>query len=512
MIIDDEADMKSQMFRQMLSRRHLMAAGAAVGGSTLLNQLSQAQPAPDAGAARAGAPQAPPDAPAPVSSLDAQGRPYSEENWDVPGEPERDYTPVITPNGWTLPFKIVDGIKVFHLVAEEVPNHEFAPGLRAHCWGYNGSVHGPTIEAVEGDRVRIYVTNKLPAPTTIHWHGILLPSGMDGVGGLNQPVIQPGETFIYEFTVRQHGSHMYHSHHDEMTQMALGLMGLFIVHPRRPTRPRPDRDFAILLSEWHIPVGSARPNPNEMTDFNVLTMNAKAFPGTAPLLARLGDHVRIRLGNLSAMDHHPIHLHGHRFWITETDGGEIPQSAWWPETTSLTPVGSTRTVEFIADNPGDWAIHCHMTHHVMNQMGHDFPNMIGVDSSGLDEKITRLLPEYMTMGQTGMDHAEHIEMGHMKVPFNSIPMIGGMGPFGYITMGGMFTILKVRENLRSYDEDPGWYENPPRTVAWAAQSDELRRDAIDPDGAPRPPESVRPPENAGPAGMPRAMPRGGHRH
>jgi len=154
-------------------------------------------------------------------------------------------------------------------------------------------VHGPTIEAVEGDRVRIYVTNKLPAATSIHWHGIILPNGMDGVSGLTQPPIKPGETFKYEFTLKQHGTHMYHSHHDEMTQMALGLMGLFVIHPRNP-KYRVDRDFAFMLSEWRIDTGTMRPNPNEMTDFNVFSMNAHIFPGTEPMVAKLGDRVRIR--------------------------------------------------------------------------------------------------------------------------------------------------------------------------------------------------------------------------
>jgi FtsP/CotA-like multicopper oxidase with cupredoxin domain len=391
-----------------------------------------------------------------------------------PAQPGRDYTPVITPNGINLPWKIVDGVKVYHLIAEEV-DHEFAPGLRARCWGYNGQVHGPTIEAVEGDRVRIYVTNRLGAPTSVHWHGILLPNGMDGVAGLNQPAIPPGETFKYEFTLRQHGTHMYHSHHDEMTQMAMGLMGLFVIHPRNPRGPRPDRDFAILLSEWDLDVGAMRPNPNEMTDFNILTFNARVFPGTAPLVAKLGDRVRIRLSNLSAMDHHPIHLHGYQFKITETDGGQIAESAQWPETTVLTPVGATRTFDFVADAPGDWAMHCHMTHHVMNQMGHDIPNMIGVNPKGLDQRIRPLLPAYMTMGEFGMgEHGEHVEAGHMPVPPNSLPMVGAYGPFGYITMGGMFTIFKVRENLTNYD-DPGWYEHPPGTVASRVDPSEVSR-------------------------------------
>ncbi|HEX2870542.1 MAG TPA: copper oxidase, partial [Polyangiaceae bacterium] len=235
-----------------------------------------------------------------------------------PGQPGKDYQPVITPNGAALPWKVVDGVKVYHLIAEEV-QHEMAPGLKAHCWGYNGRVHGPTIEAVEGDRVRIYVTNKLGAPTSVHWHGIFLPNGMDGVAGLNQRAIRKGETYKYEFTLRQHGTFMYHSHHDEMTQMAMGMMGMIVIHPRRPPAEyKVDRDFAIMLSEWRIEPGTMRPDPNEMTDFNVLTMNAKAFPGTEPLVAKTGDRVRVRFGNLSAMDHHPIHLHGHYFKVTAT--------------------------------------------------------------------------------------------------------------------------------------------------------------------------------------------------
>jgi FtsP/CotA-like multicopper oxidase with cupredoxin domain len=396
-----------------------------------------------------------------------------------PGRPGRDYTPVVVPNGSKLPWKIVGGAKVFHMVAEEV-EHELAPGLRAKCWGYNGRVHGPVIEAVEGDLVRIYVTNRLPEPTTVHWHGVLLPNGMDGVGGLTQKTIQPGETFKYEFVLRQSGTVMYHPHHDEMVQMALGLTGMFVVHPRRPRR-RVDRDFVILLHEWRLDPGARRPNPNEMLEFNVLTMNGRAFPGTAPLVARTGERVRIRLGNLSANDHHPIHLHGYQFRITETDGGQIPESAQWPETTVLVPTGSTRTIELVADEPGDWALHCHMTHHVMNQMGHGLPNMIGVKEGDLDERVRKLLPGYMTMGQTGQ--GDMGDMG-MAVPKNSIPMLGAKGKHDIITMGGMATVLKVRDRLKGY-EDPGWYESPSGTLASEAVAADLKRDGIDVDHPPR---------------------------
>jgi len=396
----------------------------------------------------------------------------------VPGEPGKHYKPTVTPNGSTLPWKVVDGVKVMHLTAEEV-EHEFVPAsednepLRALCWGYNGQVHGPTIECVEGDRLRIYVTNNLPAATTIHWHAVIVPSGMDGVGGLSQKAIQPGETYKYEFTIWQHGTFMYHSHHDEMTQIGLGMTGMIVVHPREPEPQPPDRDFVLLLHEWRIDVGTRRPNPNEMTDFNILTMNARAFPGTAPLVATLGDKVRIRLGNLSPMDHHPIHLHGHAFKIVATDGGPIPETAQWPETSVLVAVGETRTVEFVANNPGDWPLHCHMTHHVMNQMGHQFPNMIGVKPGDLNRRAGTILSGFMTMGETGM--ADMGSMG-MKIPKNSVPMVGLQTPKDYITMGGMYTNLKVRENLESYDKDPGWYQDPPGTLASLATKDELQHD------------------------------------
>jgi hypothetical protein len=296
------------------------------------------------------------------------------------------------------------------------------------------------------------------------------------VGGLNQKAIAPGETFKYEWTFRQSGTFMYHSHHDEMTQMAMGMMGMIVVHPRRPAPGYAvDRDFVIMLSEWALEPGTARPDPNAMSDFNLLTMNAKAFPGTVPLVCKTGDRVRIRFGNLSAMDHHPIHLHGYYFKVTATDGGRLPASAQWPETTVLVATGSTRDIEFVADAPGDWAMHCHMTHHVMNQMGHEIPNMIGVEAGDIDGRAGRVVPGYMTMGQHGM--GEMGQMG-MKVPDNSIPMVGAHGPHDYITMGGMFTIVKVRDDATGYD-DPGWYELPPGTQATVASAADLKKDGID---------------------------------
>ncbi len=389
--------------------------------------------------------------------------------------PNNDYTPAVVPNGSKLQYKIVDGVKVFHLIAEEIV-WKIAEGLTVKTWGYNGSVPGPLIEVGQADRVRIYVTNKLPAPTTVHWHGLLLPCGMDGISALTQPSIKPGETYVYEFIFPHSGTFMYHSHHDAMTQEGLGLIGMIVVHERqKDLKQRPDRDFVIMLHEWSIPVGTSKPNPNEMTDFNILTMNGKVMPFTEPLVAKTGDKIWIRYGNLSAMDHHPIHLHGYCFKIIGSDGGWVEdKSKLLPETTVLVPVGSAKVIEFLADNPGDWLFHCHMTHHTMNQMGHKFPNMIGMDTKGLDDKIRKLVPGYMTMGTKGMQ--DMTKMG-MPLPPNSIPMLGFTGQFGQTVMGGMANILKVRDNITDYS-DPGPYLFPRGTVSWPASKAEMQRDSI----------------------------------
>ncbi|NVB82375.1 MAG: copper oxidase [Kofleriaceae bacterium] len=380
---------------------------------------------------------------------------------------------LVVPNGSILPWTQKNGAKVYHLRAEPV-KHTIAPGLDITAWGYNGSSPGPVIEAIEGDRVRIYVTNKLPEATSVHWHGIFVPHGMDGVSGLTQAPIEPGKTFKYEFVFDRAGTFMYHPHLDEMTQIALGMMGVIVVHPRGAERGRV-RDYVLMSHEMKIPIGSARPDPMAMNDFNVLTFNGKSFPATEPLVAEVGDLVRIRLANLGPMDHHPIHLHGHAFEVVATDGGPIAPSARVPETTVLVPVGTTRTIEFTARAPGDWAMHCHMTHHAMNQMGHDTANLVGADTRGLDNKLGRVVPGYMTMGAGGMAEMSTMQMPQPK---NSISMVGGKGPHGVIDMGGMFTILKIRDKLKG-DGDPGWYDAPKNTTANEATDADLARDGIE---------------------------------
>jgi FtsP/CotA-like multicopper oxidase with cupredoxin domain len=385
----------------------------------------------------------------------------------------RPYNPVVTLNGWSLPWRMNNGWKEFHLIAEPV-RRQIAPGMTAHLWGYNGQSPGPTIECVEGDKLRIFVTNRLPEHTTIHWHGVLLPNGMDGVGGLTQPHIPAGKTFVYEFEMKHSGSFMYHPHADEMVQMAMGMMGFIVVHPRSASELRVDRDFVFLLNAFEIEPGSYTPKVAEMLEFNLWCFNSRVFPGIDHMVVRKGDRVRIRIGNLT-MTNHPIHLHGHNFTVAGADGGWVPKSARWPETSVDMPVGALRAIEFVADSPGDWAFHCHKSHHVMNAMGHNVPTMIGVDHRGIAEKILRLVPDYMVMGERGMADMSEMEM---PLPDNTLPMMSGAGPFGVMEMGGMFTVVKVREGLARNDyKDPGWYKHPAGTVAyeWTGEAPRAER-------------------------------------
>jgi manganese oxidase len=271
--------------------------------------------------------------------------------------------PVETPDVPQLPWRMDGGVKEFHLVAEPV-KQEIVPGRVIDLWGYNGSAPGPTIQVNQGDRVRIIVDNHLPEATSMHWHGFEVPVEMDGSPGSSQDPIPPGGRFVYEFKLHQEGTYFYHSH--MAMQEMMGMIGAFIMHPRESYEPRADKDFAIILQEYAILPNISVPNSMNM-EFNWVTLNGKAGPATTPLIARHGERVRIRLINLG-MDHHPIHLHGHQFVVTGTEGGRQPESTWGSGNTVLVGVAQSRDIEFVANNPGDWMLHCHLPHHMMNQM------------------------------------------------------------------------------------------------------------------------------------------------
>lgn len=272
--------------------------------------------------------------------------------------------PITNPDLTKLSWEMKDGFKEFHLHCRHT-RREFLPDMWFDVWGFNDSMPGPTIEAVEGDRVRIVVHNELPESTTMHWHGLEVPNRMDGVHGLTQEPIKPGATYIYQFDLHQNGTFFYHSHGP--MQEGMGMAGLFIIHPREAYQPVVDYDFALMIQEWAILPQSTIPNTMSM-EFNFFTINGRSAPFITPLVVPLGSRVRIRFVNMSAIDHHPMHMHGHTFWITGTEAGRIPETAWIPSNNVLVGVAQARDVEFIANNPGDWMIHCHMFHHMMNHM------------------------------------------------------------------------------------------------------------------------------------------------
>jgi FtsP/CotA-like multicopper oxidase with cupredoxin domain len=317
-----------------------------------------------AGVASAGAAYAqhvhhPPPAGAPSES---QSQPHA----DGPVPPQQlgpGVVPVVSPDVPDMPWRAENGVKVFDIRVEHVRT-ELVPGRALDGWGFNGSIPGPTIQVTEGDRVRLNVENRLPEPFSMHWHGLEIPNDMDGMPGISQDAIPPGGRFVYEFTLKQNGTCFYHSH--MAMQEMMGPIGLFIIHPRRAHTPRVDRDFGIILQEWALLPNNTIPNSLAM-EFNWLTLNGKAGPATTPLVVKLGERVRIRLVNLG-MDHHPMHIHGHQFSVTGTEGGRIRSAAVVPENTVLVGVAQARDIEFVANNPGDWHFHCHLPHHMMNQM------------------------------------------------------------------------------------------------------------------------------------------------
>lgn len=322
---------------------------------------------------------------------------------------------VETPDIPDLSHEMDGDVKVFHLIAEPV-RRELVPGRFIDAWGYNGTTPGPTIQITQGDRVRIVLENRLPEATSIHWHGFEIPVEMDGMPYISQKPVPPGGKFVYEFTLHQEGTFFYHSH-GAMQEM-MGMVGMFIMHPRRAYRPRVDHDFAIVLQEWAVLPNNTVPNTS-MMEFNWLTFNGKSGPATTPMLVRLGSRVRIRMANIG-MDHHPIHLHGHTFAVTGSEGGRQPEATWGPANTVLVGVAQARDVEFVANNPGDWMIHCHLPHHMMNNMS-DLMSDRMFTTSALSEQQVRKQMEQMSQQQSGAEaHGQHGSTeGHAPVAPNA---------------------------------------------------------------------------------------------
>jgi FtsP/CotA-like multicopper oxidase with cupredoxin domain len=270
-----------------------------------------------------------------------------------------------TVGGQSLDYRLEDDVKVFDLTAEPVL-WNILDDVTVTAWTYNGTVPGPMIRVTEGDRVRINFTNNLPEATTIHWHGVNVPNAMDGVPGVTQEAVQPGETFTYEFEARPAGTFMYHSHFDSDVQVGLGLYAPFIIDPIEPPSPAPDVDARLMLSEWRVVDGQTFPAmPMSGAEPNYFTINAHAFPSTETITVQSGQRVRLRLIGIGQFIH-PMHLHGMAFQVVAIDGYPVPEAARQTlDTLSVAP-GERYDIEFVATEPGTWLFHCHILHHVTN--------------------------------------------------------------------------------------------------------------------------------------------------
>lgn len=289
---------------------------------------------------------------------------------------------VITPGGKDLPFEMINGEKVFTIVAHEM-DWEILSGIFVKVWCYNGSIPGPTIHVLPGDHVRMRVINKLPQKTSVHWHGLIVPNVMDGVPGVEpSPYIEPGDSFDYVFEIKNPpGTYMYHSHVNDVVQGNMGLGGGLIVDDLDTIYKPKYKDYFYMLQEWaldELPFRDLTPGTYEINykdpDYNFFTMNGKCFPDTSPVEVECGDLVRVRFGNLQ-MNHHPIHLHGHEFKVVAAGGFPIRPEAQYYNNTILVASGQNWDIEFFANNPGIWPLHCHMPHHMSNNGSFDLGGM-----------------------------------------------------------------------------------------------------------------------------------------
>ena len=270
-----------------------------------------------------------------------------------------------TTGGQPLTYREENGVKVFELTTKAV-QWPILDGVTVTAYTYNGTVPGPMIRVTEGDQVKIIVKNELPAPTTIHWHGVEVPNAMDGVPGVTQDPIQPGESFTYEFVAKPAGTFMYHSHYEGDVQVSAGLYAPFIIEPKEPEANPPAVDKTLMISEWRMTDGQTyAAMPMGGMEPNYFTINGKSFPATKTITVKKGDLVRLRLIGIGQFIH-PMHLHGMPFKIVATDGHPVPEVAQLTKDTVSVAPGERYDIEFVATEPGQWMLHCHILHHTTN--------------------------------------------------------------------------------------------------------------------------------------------------
>ncbi len=291
-----------------------------------------------------------------------------------------------TPNDRTERVSYIekDGAKEFQLSLDEI-RWEYAKGKFVHAWAYNGQVPGPEIRVTEGDKIRVVVKNNLPVSTSVHWHGIHVENKADGVPGLTQNAIRPGETFVYEFTAKNAGTHFYHAHGNSrhtsvVVQMDMGLTGAFIIEPKDSKDIRHpanyDREYVYMLDEWAVTPdglnqalelvgehGDHQHGAGESHTYTIFTINGRIFPDADPLMIKEGERIIVRLINAGTQEVHPMHTHGHSFKVIAIDGYAVPEIAQQTRDTLTVNPGERYDIEIVGDNPGVWLFHCHHVHH-----------------------------------------------------------------------------------------------------------------------------------------------------
>ncbi len=248
-------------------------------------------------------------------------------------------------------------------LAIQATSWELLPGVETEAITFNGTVPGPTIRVTEGDRVEIVVRNELDQTTSIHWHGLHVPNDQDGVAGVTQDPIQPGETYTYRFVAPHAGTFMYHAHGPaSREQIDAGLYAPFIIDPQGADPIAADAEYILAIGNWMAGDQMAGMDTMSM-EYNYFTINGKSFPATETIDVNEGDLVRLRFINPSQTIH-PMHLHGTDMALFAKDGEPLP-NVQRLNTLSIDP-GETYDVVFRADNPGTWLLHCHDLHHASN--------------------------------------------------------------------------------------------------------------------------------------------------